>query len=73
MSSRFSRFKKKVFEAMVVSLGRSSSIMSIKGVYQLISKLKPFKKKAFSLFLKLVTWKVMKGGTFCVVVSRSRL
>ncbi|CDY22867.1 BnaA06g02100D [Brassica napus] len=31
MSSRFSRFKKKVFEAMVVSLGRSSSIMSIKG------------------------------------------
>nr|VDD25193.1 unnamed protein product [Brassica oleracea] len=56
MSSLFSLFKKKVFEAMVVSLGRSSSLQSIKGMSQLCPKLKPFKKKAFILFLKLETW-----------------
>ncbi|KAL0678127.1 hypothetical protein Bca4012_006108 [Brassica carinata] len=56
MSSLFSLFKKKVFEAMVVSPGRSSSLQSIKGVSQLCAKLKPFKKKAFILFLKLETW-----------------
>ncbi|KAF3510825.1 hypothetical protein F2Q69_00007502 [Brassica cretica] len=56
MSSRFSLFKKKVFEAMVVSPGRSSSLQSIKGVSQLCSKLKPFKKKALILFLNLETW-----------------
>uniref|UniRef100_A0A0D3D838 Uncharacterized protein n=1 Tax=Brassica oleracea var. oleracea TaxID=109376 RepID=A0A0D3D838_BRAOL len=56
LSSWFSLFKKNVFEAMVVSRGRSPSLMSIKGVAQLWSKLKPFKKKAFPLFLKLVTW-----------------
>ncbi|KAL0744684.1 hypothetical protein Bca101_100785 [Brassica carinata] len=47
--------QKKVFEAMVVSPGRSSSLQSIKGVSQLCAKLKPFKKKAFILFLKLET------------------
>ncbi|KAL0641857.1 hypothetical protein Bca4012_103199 [Brassica carinata] len=56
MSSLFSLFKKKVFEAMVVSPGRSSSLQSITGVSQLCAKLKPFKKKAFILFLKLETW-----------------
>ncbi|KAL0745176.1 hypothetical protein Bca101_100792 [Brassica carinata] len=56
MSSLFSLFKKKVFEAMVVSPGRSFSLQSIKGVSQLCAKLKPFKKKAFILFLKLETW-----------------
>ncbi|KAG5374165.1 hypothetical protein IGI04_040403 [Brassica rapa subsp. trilocularis] len=56
MSSLFSLFKKKVFEAMVVSPGRSSSLQSIKGVSQLCPKLKPFKKKALILFLKLETW-----------------
>ncbi|KAF2596429.1 hypothetical protein F2Q68_00010762 [Brassica cretica] len=45
-----------MFGDMVVSPGRSSSLQSIKGVSQLWSKLKPFKKKAFPLFLKLVTW-----------------
>ncbi|KAF2596431.1 hypothetical protein F2Q68_00010764 [Brassica cretica] len=56
MSSLFSLFKKKVLEAMVVSPGRSSSLQSIKGMSQLCPKLKPFKKKAFILFLKLETW-----------------
>src|SRR5690606_39831849 len=56
-SSRFSLFKKKVYEAMVVLYGCSSPLLSIKGVAQLISKLKSVKKKAFSWILKLVTWK----------------
>src|SRR5690606_42023382 len=56
-ASRCARFKKKVYEAMGVLYGRCSPLMSIKGVAQLISKLKSVKKKAFSWILKLVTWK----------------
>ncbi|WZZ50907.1 hypothetical protein YC2023_051014 [Brassica napus] len=56
LSFWFSLFKKKVYEAKEVYHGRASSLQSIKGVSQLWSKLKPFKKKAFPLFLKLVTW-----------------
>ncbi|WZZ60366.1 hypothetical protein YC2023_060473 [Brassica napus] len=56
LSFGFSLFKKKVYEAKEVYHGRASSLQSIKGVSQLWSKLKPFKKKAFPLFLKLVTW-----------------
>ncbi|KAL0744685.1 hypothetical protein Bca101_100786 [Brassica carinata] len=56
LSCWFSLFKKKVYEAKEVYHGRASSLQSIKGVSQLWSKLKPFKKKAFPLFLKLVTW-----------------
>ncbi|KAF8081821.1 hypothetical protein N665_0865s0002 [Sinapis alba] len=51
----FSLFKKKVYEAMVVLHGRSSSLLFIKGVSHLLSKLVPFKKKALSLFMKMAT------------------
>lgn len=58
---------------MVVLPGRSSSLLSIKGVAKLISKLKPFKMKAFSWFQKLVTWKDEERWSLCDAVSRGKV